>query len=72
MYSGLYDVSATSGHNPVVAWLPHKTYLPIHVKRWLDRRGGISSFRTASLPPLAACVGDSTLTIPRVPSSTTR
>jgi mono/diheme cytochrome c family protein len=27
MYSGVYDVSATSGHNPLVAWLLHKTYL---------------------------------------------
>ena len=27
MYSGLYDVSATSGHNPLVAWVLHKTYL---------------------------------------------
>lgn len=27
VYSGLYDVSATSGHNPLVAWLLHKTYL---------------------------------------------
>lgn len=27
MYSGLYDVSAMSGHNPLVAWLLHKTYM---------------------------------------------
>ena len=27
MYSGVYDVSAMSGHNPLVAWLLHKTYL---------------------------------------------
>jgi mono/diheme cytochrome c family protein len=27
MYSGVYDVSAMSGHNPIVAWLLHKTYL---------------------------------------------
>jgi mono/diheme cytochrome c family protein len=27
MYSGVYDVSATSGHNQFVAWLLHKTYL---------------------------------------------
>jgi mono/diheme cytochrome c family protein len=27
MYSGLYDVSAASGHNPLVAWALHKTYL---------------------------------------------
>ncbi|MGV2292503.1 cytochrome c [Trinickia sp. YCB016] len=26
MYSGLYDVSVASGHNPVVAWFLHKTY----------------------------------------------
>jgi mono/diheme cytochrome c family protein len=27
VYSGRYDVSATSGHNPLVAWVLHKTYL---------------------------------------------
>lgn len=27
VYSGVYDVSAMSGHNPVVAWLLHKTYV---------------------------------------------
>ncbi|BET11209.1 cytochrome c [Pandoraea sputorum] len=27
MYSGIYDVSATSGHNPAIAWVLHKTYL---------------------------------------------
>jgi mono/diheme cytochrome c family protein len=27
MYSGVYDVSAASGHNPLVAWLLHKTYV---------------------------------------------
>jgi mono/diheme cytochrome c family protein len=27
MYSGLYDVSAVSGHNPLVAWALHKTYM---------------------------------------------
>lgn len=27
MYSGLYDVSAASGHNPIVAWALHKTYM---------------------------------------------
>jgi cytochrome c len=27
MYSGLYDVSAASGHNPFVAWALHKTYI---------------------------------------------
>jgi mono/diheme cytochrome c family protein len=27
MYSGLYDVSAESGHNPLVAWVLHKTYM---------------------------------------------
>ncbi|MFM0227780.1 hypothetical protein [Paraburkholderia dipogonis] len=26
IYSGIYDVSAVSGHNPVVAWALHKTY----------------------------------------------
>jgi mono/diheme cytochrome c family protein len=26
IYSGQYDVSATSGHNPLVAWVLHKTY----------------------------------------------
>jgi mono/diheme cytochrome c family protein len=26
IYSGVYDVSATSGHNPVVAWVLHSTY----------------------------------------------
>jgi mono/diheme cytochrome c family protein len=26
IYSGVYDVSAASGHNPVVAWLLHATY----------------------------------------------
>lgn len=26
MYSGVYDVSAASGHNPLVAWVLHKTY----------------------------------------------
>jgi cytochrome c len=26
VYSGVYDVSATSGHNPLVAWLLHTTY----------------------------------------------
>ena len=27
MYSGLYDVSTASGHNPFVAWALHKTYM---------------------------------------------
>jgi mono/diheme cytochrome c family protein len=27
IYSGRYDVSATSEHNPLVAWVLHKTYL---------------------------------------------
>lgn len=27
MYSGIYDVSAASGHNPLVAWVLHKTYI---------------------------------------------
>ncbi|WNC93946.1 cytochrome c [Paraburkholderia sp. FT54] len=27
VYSGLYDVSAASGHNPLVAWVLHKTYM---------------------------------------------
>jgi cytochrome c1 len=27
MYSGLYDVSAASGHNPIVARVLHKTYM---------------------------------------------
>jgi mono/diheme cytochrome c family protein len=27
MESGIYDVSAASGHNPLVAWVLHKTYL---------------------------------------------
>jgi mono/diheme cytochrome c family protein len=26
VYSGIYDVSAVSGHNPLVAWALHKTY----------------------------------------------
>ena len=27
IYSGVYDVSAMSGHNPLVAWVLHKTYM---------------------------------------------
>jgi hypothetical protein len=26
MESGIYDVSASSGHNPLVAWVLHETY----------------------------------------------
>ena len=27
MESGIYDVSAASGHNPLVAWVLHETYM---------------------------------------------